>query len=78
MTSDPTSRFFNAICFPVDVKPNGPLFFWVQFFYLSKILEFRDTLLIILGKSIQRLSFLHMPISGSAASFERSGFVTLK
>ncbi|KAF8094665.1 hypothetical protein N665_0358s0045 [Sinapis alba] len=58
--SDPASRFFNAICFPVDVKPNGPLFFWAQVFYLSKILEFGDTILIILGKSIQRLSFLHV------------------
>ncbi|CAN6922069.1 unnamed protein product [Brassica oleracea var. botrytis] len=61
ITSDPTkARFLNAICFPVDTKPSGPLFFWAQVFYLSKILEFGDTLLIILGKSIQRLSFLHV------------------
>ena len=60
ITSDPTTRFFNAICFPVDMKPSGPLFFWAQVFYLSKILEFGDTLLIILGKSFRRLSFLHV------------------
>ncbi|ESQ49395.1 hypothetical protein EUTSA_v10021309mg [Eutrema salsugineum] len=55
--SDPTAH---AICFPVYVKPNGPLFFWAQVFYLSKILEFGDTILIIIGKSIHRLSFLHV------------------
>ncbi|KAF2584587.1 hypothetical protein F2Q70_00037661 [Brassica cretica] len=58
--SHPTARFFRAICLPMDVKPSGPLFFWAQVFYLSKILEFGDTLLIILGKSFQRLSFLHV------------------
>ncbi|VVA96705.1 unnamed protein product [Arabis nemorensis] len=58
--SDPKVRFFHAICFPLDVKPTRPLFFWAQVFYLSKILEFVDTILIILGKSIQRLSFLHV------------------
>ncbi|KAL1211849.1 Elongation of fatty acids protein 3-like [Cardamine amara subsp. amara] len=58
--SDTKARFFHAICFPVDVKPSGPLFFWAQVFYLSKILEFVDTILIILGKSIHRLSFLHV------------------
>ncbi|CAN7117088.1 hypothetical protein BRARA_C03155 [Brassica rapa] len=60
VTSDPTMRLFHTICFPLDVKPKGPLFFWGQVFYLSKILEFGDTLLIILGKSFQRLSFLHV------------------
>ncbi|CAN8260269.1 unnamed protein product [Cochlearia groenlandica] len=59
LSSSP-SRFLHAICFPSDVKPNGPLFFWAQVFYLSKILEFGDTILIVLGKSIQRLSFLHV------------------
>ncbi|KFK38105.1 hypothetical protein AALP_AA3G070100 [Arabis alpina] len=52
--------FLHAICFPVYIKPTGPVFFWAQIFYLSKILEFGDTILIILGKSIQRLSFLHV------------------
>ncbi|AEE74398.1 unnamed protein product [Arabidopsis thaliana] len=59
-SSDPKARLFDAVCFPLDVKPKGPLFFWAQVFYLSKILEFVDTLLIILNKSIQRLSFLHV------------------
>ncbi|KFK38107.1 hypothetical protein AALP_AA3G070400 [Arabis alpina] len=60
ITSDPKARFFHALCFPVNVKPTGPVFFWAQVFYLSKILEFADTLLILLGKSFQRLSFLHV------------------
>ncbi|CAN7113178.1 unnamed protein product, partial [Brassica rapa subsp. narinosa] len=60
ITSDPTTRFLHAICFPVHVEPKGPVFFWAQVFYLSKILEFGDTLLIILGKSFRRLSFLHV------------------
>ncbi|CAA7015993.1 unnamed protein product [Microthlaspi erraticum] len=55
-----TARFLYAMCFPVDVKPSGPLFFWAQVFYLSKILEFGDTILILLSKSIHRLSFLHV------------------
>ncbi|XP_061337216.1 uncharacterized protein LOC133284235 [Gastrolobium bilobum] len=48
------------ICFPTQTPPTGPLFFWVYIFYLSKILEFLDTLFIILSRSIQRLSFLHV------------------
>ncbi|MED6123736.1 hypothetical protein PIB30_052171 [Stylosanthes scabra] len=48
------------ICFPPQTKPTGPVFFWAYIFYLSKILEFMDTLLIILSNSIQRLSFLHV------------------
>ncbi|KFK38106.1 hypothetical protein AALP_AA3G070200 [Arabis alpina] len=59
-TSDPKARFFHALCFPVDMKPSGPVFFWAQVFYLSKILEFGDTLLIILSRSFHRLSFLHV------------------
>lgn len=48
------------ICFPPHTPPSGPLFFWAYVFYLSKILEFVDTLLIILSNSIQRLTFLHV------------------
>ncbi|XP_060667358.1 elongation of fatty acids protein 3-like [Ziziphus jujuba] len=48
------------ICFPAKTPPTGPLFFWAYIFYLSKILEFLDTLLIILSGSINRLSFLHV------------------
>ncbi|KAF4347695.1 hypothetical protein G4B88_017877 [Cannabis sativa] len=55
-----SSDWASAICFPKETKPNGPLFFWAQVFYLSKLLEFGDTLLIILGGSIRRLSFLHV------------------
>ncbi|KAG2705285.1 hypothetical protein I3760_05G044800 [Carya illinoinensis] len=48
------------ICFPPHTRPSGPLFFWAYVFYLSKILEFVDTLLIILSNSLQRLTFLHV------------------
>ncbi|XP_062077273.1 elongation of fatty acids protein 3-like [Humulus lupulus] len=54
------SDWTTVICFPMDTKPSGPLFFWAQVFYLSKLLEFGDTLLIILGGSLRRLSFLHV------------------
>ncbi|KAL2937470.1 Elongation of fatty acids protein 3-like [Bienertia sinuspersici] len=48
-------------CFPANhTPPRGPTFFWAYIFYLSKILEFIDTLLIILSGSIGRLSFLHV------------------
>ncbi|XP_038888900.1 elongation of fatty acids protein 3-like [Benincasa hispida] len=48
------------ICFPPQTPPIGPLFFWAYIFYLSKILELLDTLLIILSRSYQRLTFLHL------------------
>ncbi|XP_038684537.1 elongation of fatty acids protein 3-like [Tripterygium wilfordii] len=50
----------HTICFPHRTLPTGPLFFWAYIFYLSKILEFVDTLLIILAKSSRRLTFLHV------------------
>ncbi|MED6119517.1 hypothetical protein PIB30_012709 [Stylosanthes scabra] len=49
-----------AICFPPNTRPNGPLFFWAYIFYLSKILEFLDTLFIVLSRSFARLTFLHV------------------
>ncbi|XP_047342134.1 elongation of fatty acids protein 3-like [Impatiens glandulifera] len=48
------------LCFPKSQTPTGPVFFWAYIFYLSKILEFIDTLLIILAGSDRRLSFLHV------------------
>nr|AXS59120.1 fatty acid elongase [Eranthis hyemalis] len=48
-------------CFPPNqTPPRGPVFFWAYVFYFSKILEFVDTLLIILSKDTRRLSFLHV------------------
>ncbi|KAK7246846.1 hypothetical protein RIF29_41716 [Crotalaria pallida] len=55
-----TPHFHHIICLPPNTKPNGPLFFWAYIFYLSKFLELIDTLLIILSRSIRRLSFLHV------------------
>lgn len=53
-----------AVCFPAgDTPPRGPTFFWAHAFYFSKILEFVDTLLILLSGSrsrSRRLSFLHV------------------
>lgn len=49
------------LCFPANrTPPRGPVFFWAHVFYLSKILEFLDTALILLSKSIRRLTFLHV------------------
>ncbi|CAH8383484.1 unnamed protein product [Eruca vesicaria subsp. sativa] len=50
----------HMICFPVDVKPSGPVFFWAQVYYLLKILHFLDTLVMIVSKSINLLSFYHV------------------
>eukprot|EP00262_Sarcandra_glabra_P008646 TRINITY_DN22248_c0_g1_i1.p1 TRINITY_DN22248_c0_g1~~TRINITY_DN22248_c0_g1_i1.p1 ORF type:complete len:288 (-),score=11.08 TRINITY_DN22248_c0_g1_i1:24-887(-) len=54
-------------CFPSGggagrTPPSGPVFFWAYIFYLSKILEFSDTLLILLNRSSgnRRLTFLHV------------------
>ncbi|XP_011074550.1 elongation of fatty acids protein 3-like [Sesamum indicum] len=51
-----------CICFPAgSTTPRGPTFFWAHVFYFSKILEFVDTLLILLsGSCSRRLSFLHV------------------
>nr|GLL32266.1 elongation of fatty acids protein 3-like [Ipomoea trifida] len=51
-----------VVCFPTAVTlQRGPVFFWAYVFYLSKILEFIDTLLILLsGSRSRRLSFLHV------------------
>nr|AXS59119.1 fatty acid elongase [Eranthis hyemalis] len=49
------------ICFPANkTRSQGPLFFWAYVFYLSKILEYVDTLLIILHNDARRLTFLHV------------------
>ncbi|XP_012449300.1 uncharacterized protein LOC105772535 [Gossypium raimondii] len=53
-------NFNTLVCFPRGTSPSGPLFFWAYIFYLSKIVEFMDTLLIILSGSMKRLSFLHV------------------
>ncbi|WCJ29065.1 Elongation of very long chain fatty acids protein 2 [Euphorbia peplus] len=55
-----TPHLHHIICFPLNTRPTGPLFFWAYICYLSKMLEFMDTLLIIFSNSIQRLTFLHV------------------
>ncbi|KAI3464946.1 hypothetical protein Pfo_021609 [Paulownia fortunei] len=51
-----------CICFPAgSTSQCGPTFFWAHVFYFSKLLEFVDTLLILLsGSRSRRLSFLHV------------------
>lgn len=58
LSRSPTIQYI--ICFPRNTKPNGPLFFWGYMFYLSKIYEYGDTLLILVSNPIKRLSFLHV------------------
>ncbi|KAI3983893.1 hypothetical protein MKX01_011601 [Papaver californicum] len=59
-----SSQMLNArwiFCFPPNkTPPNGPVFFWAYVFYLSKILEFVDTLLILFNRGNRRLTFLHV------------------
>ncbi|KAG9451067.1 hypothetical protein H6P81_011032 [Aristolochia fimbriata] len=56
----PTPR--HLFCFPSPTPSRGPLFFWAYVFYLSKLLEFLDTFLILLnpGGQRRRLTFLHV------------------
>lgn len=50
-----------VFCFPANqTPPRGPVFFWTYVFYLSKLAEFADTLLIIAGEGRGRLTFLHV------------------
>ncbi|KAJ6800625.1 elongation of fatty acids protein 3-like [Iris pallida] len=53
------------LCFPPRTTPAaaGPVFFWAYVFYLSKIYELLDTLLILLSGAesrTRRLTFLHV------------------
>ncbi|OVA02021.1 GNS1/SUR4 membrane protein [Macleaya cordata] len=58
-TQMPNSRWI--FCFPPNkTPPRGPVFFWAYIFYLSKTLEFIDTLLILLNRGNKRLTFLHV------------------
>lgn len=48
-----------VFCFPPGAtEPSGPVFFWAHVFYLSKIYELGDTLLILLGR--RPLTLLHV------------------
>ncbi|KAK8622241.1 hypothetical protein V6N13_117165 [Hibiscus sabdariffa] len=47
-------EFNILVCFPRDTSPSRHLFFWAY------IVEFTNTLLIILSGSMERLSFLHV------------------
>ncbi|KAJ8768002.1 hypothetical protein K2173_020942 [Erythroxylum novogranatense] len=53
-------RLQYIICLPSNTSPDGPIFFWAYVFYLSKIYEFFDTVLIIWSNSMRRLTFLHL------------------
>ncbi|KAF6147700.1 hypothetical protein GIB67_018962 [Kingdonia uniflora] len=58
LTEMPNTRWI--FCFPpTQTRPIGPVFFWAYVFYLSKILEFVDTLLILFNRN-RRLTFLHV------------------
>jgi hypothetical protein len=48
-----------VFCFPPGATPpSGPVFYWAHVFYLSKIYELGDTLLILLAR--RPLTFLHV------------------
>ncbi|KAL5564012.1 hypothetical protein UlMin_033759 [Ulmus minor] len=60
LTHTPRHHPHWIFCYPLKIHRSGPFFFWAYVFYLSKYLEFVDTLLIILSRSIRRLTFLHV------------------
>ncbi|MQM04429.1 hypothetical protein Taro_037227 [Colocasia esculenta] len=61
-TSSPPMPFPSWLfCFPPSSIPaRGPVFFWAYAFYLSKLYELVDTLLILLSADSRHLSFLHV------------------
>ncbi|XP_072972913.1 fatty acid elongase 3-like [Typha angustifolia] len=59
LSSMPSPRWL--FCFPrSSIPPSGPVFFWAHVFYLSKLYELVDTLLILLARDGRRLTFLHV------------------
>ncbi|KAJ3672954.1 hypothetical protein LUZ60_006328 [Juncus effusus] len=50
----------HLFCFPRNTEPSGSVFYWAYIFYLSKLYELVDTLLILLAKDKRRLTFLHV------------------
>lgn len=52
---------YGLICNPIDLSPKGlPVAWYVYVYYLSKVLDFSDTVFIILRKKFDQLSFLHV------------------
>ncbi len=47
-----------VLCFPQGIRAAGPVFFWSYVYYLSKLYELLDTLILILKK--RTLTFLHV------------------
>lgn len=47
-------------CFPPNTPPSSSVFYWTYIFYLSKLYELVDTLLILLARDKRRLTFLHV------------------
>jgi len=52
---------YRLICNPIDLSPKGlPMAWYVYVYYLSKVVDFSDTVFIILRKKFDQLSFLHV------------------
>jgi GNS1/SUR4 family len=47
-------------CFPRNTPPSSSVFYWTYIFYLSKLYELFDTMLILLARDKRRLTFLHV------------------
>ncbi|KAJ4731050.1 Elongation of very long chain fatty acids protein 5 [Rhynchospora pubera] len=50
----------HLFCFPPNTSSSGSVFYWTYIFYLSKLYELFDTLLILLARDKRRLTFLHV------------------
>jgi elongation of very long chain fatty acids protein 4 len=52
---------YRPICNPIDLSPRGTMTAWyIYVYYLSKVVDFTDTVIIVLRKKYDQLSFLHV------------------
>lgn len=52
---------FKPICNPIDRSEKGTMTAWyIYVYYLSKVVDFTDTVIIVLRKKFDQLSFLHV------------------
>ncbi|CUG90826.1 long chain fatty acid elongation (GNS1/SUR4) family protein, putative [Bodo saltans] len=52
---------YMPICNPIDLSPKGTMTAWyIYVYYLSKVVDFMDTVIIVLRQKFDQLSFLHV------------------
>jgi elongation of very long chain fatty acids protein 4 len=59
--SEAYKQRYRIICNPIDLSPPGTTMAWyIYVYYLSKFVDFTDTMIIILRKKFDQLTFLHV------------------